>query len=129
MPQKNITNMLYIIENTDLSSMPKIVIFYVLYAISVSLTVRGILTWMPSMDRWWAHASVGEQKESPSSLVPPPPPPPAPGDVPPPPPLGPSLPVQGTGSHAGHYSSRWAPAAGRRALPSSSCRPNGDYLQ
>jgi hypothetical protein len=42
MPQKNIAHVLYAIENTDMSSMPKIVIFDVLCAISVNLTVRGV---------------------------------------------------------------------------------------
>jgi hypothetical protein len=35
MPQKNVAGMVYAIENTNLSSMPKVVIFHVLYAISV----------------------------------------------------------------------------------------------
>jgi hypothetical protein len=42
MPRKIVTHVLYAIENTDMSSMPKIIIFYVLYVISVSFTVRGM---------------------------------------------------------------------------------------
>jgi hypothetical protein len=42
MPQKNIAHVIYSIENTDLSSMPNIVIFHVLYVISVNLTARGM---------------------------------------------------------------------------------------
>jgi hypothetical protein len=56
MAQKNITHVLYVIENTDLSSMPKIVIFHVLYAISVSLTVGGVDAVRGP------HVSVGEGK-------------------------------------------------------------------
>jgi hypothetical protein len=42
MLQKNIAHVLYAIENIELSSMPKIVIFHVFYAISIILTIRGI---------------------------------------------------------------------------------------
>jgi hypothetical protein len=44
MPHKNVAN-------TDLSSMTKIIIFYVLHVISVNFTVRGM---MPSLGRRWA---------------------------------------------------------------------------
>jgi hypothetical protein len=42
MPPKNIAHVSYAIENTDLSSVSKIVIFHVLYVISVSFTFRGM---------------------------------------------------------------------------------------
>jgi hypothetical protein len=43
MPQQNVTHVLYAIRITNLSSMPKVIIFHVLYDISV----RG--SWMPSV--------------------------------------------------------------------------------
>jgi hypothetical protein len=39
MTRKNVVCVFYIIENANLSSMSKVIIFCVLYAISVSLTV------------------------------------------------------------------------------------------
>jgi hypothetical protein len=64
MLQKNIAHVLYAIENIELSSMPKTVIFHVFYAISIILTIKGIDAISgPSMGptRQW------EREKSPSS--------------------------------------------------------------
>jgi hypothetical protein len=45
MLQQNVAHVLYAIETAKLSPMPKVVIFLVLYAVSVRSN------WMPSVDR------------------------------------------------------------------------------